>query len=77
MLLCSKAKIADDYPDFGIDFTYNIRSDSNKNTRGHFSGPKNGVHRLLKMLYADDLSEICFHVYLRSFLLLSLWNGGI
>ena len=55
VLICCEEKLAKEYPDFGIDFSYNILSESDQNKRGHVSGPKYGIHKLLKMLYADDL----------------------
>ena len=54
LLVCEKA-ILEKFPDFGVDFSFNILQESDTNKRGHFQGPRSGVHKLLKMLFADDL----------------------
>ena len=54
--VCAK-EIAKKLPNAGIQFDFNILSESDTNTRANnrSTGPKNGKHTLLKMLYADDL----------------------
>ena len=54
LLVCEKA-IKDVYPDCGVEFNFNIFSESDSNTRGNFTGPKYGADRLRKMQFADDL----------------------
>ena len=55
VLLCCTEAIKKQYPDYGIDFDFNIFSESDTNKRGHFTGKRFGVHKLLKILFADDL----------------------
>jgi len=54
LLVCEKA-IKDVYPDYGVEFKFNILSESDSNSRGNFTGPKYGADRLRKMQFADDL----------------------